>query len=168
MNTIESPHAEFAPELLSHALDAPARAWLYRTDTGRLIGWVLADERGHCPTPEGADFTLTAPPVDNPEPDHWRFDGQNWQPCEATPITPAVPSNVTMRQARLALLAAGHLGEVTAAIDQLPEPQKSAAKIEWEYAASVERQSDFVAQMGQALGLDDAQLDALFTAAAAL
>lgn len=80
------------------------------------------------------------------------------------PTAPAVPRSVTPRQARLALLAAGHLQAVQAAMDALPE----AAKIEWEYATSVDRDSALVAQMGAALGLNDAALDALFTAAAAL
>lgn len=146
----------------------PQRVYLYDNMTGRLIGWALSDKNGYYPSSTGVGYTFIAPNEENPEFDYWRFDGNAWQPCEATPITPAVPSSVTMRQARLALLAAGHLNKVAAAIEQLPEPQKSAAKIEWEYAAHVERQSDFVAQMGQALGLDDAQLNALFTAAAAL
>lgn len=80
------------------------------------------------------------------------------------PPAPVVPRSVTPRQARLALLAAGHLPAVQEAMSALPE----AAKIEWEYATSVERDSALVAQMGAALGLNDAALDALFTAAAAL
>ena len=42
----------------------------------------------------------------------------------------AVPQTVTMRQARLALLGAGLLAGVDAAIASLPEPDKSAAIIE--------------------------------------
>jgi hypothetical protein len=80
------------------------------------------------------------------------------------PPAPVVPRSVTPRQARLALLAAGHLQAVQEAMSALPE----AAKIEWEYATAVERDSALVAQMGAALGLDDSALDALFTAAAAL
>ena len=83
------------------------------------------------------------------------------------PPAPA-PSVVTMRQARLALLGAGLLSSVEAAIDSLPSPQKEAARIEWEYATEVQRSSGLVPMMGAALGLDDAGLDALFVAAAAL
>ena len=79
-----------------------------------------------------------------------------------------VPQVVTMRQARLALLGAGLLAQVDAAIDALPEPQKSAARIEWDYSSEVHRNHPFVQQLGHALGLNDEQLDALFTQAATL
>lgn len=79
-----------------------------------------------------------------------------------------VPQEVTMRQARLALLAVGKLVAVNAAINALPDPQKTAAIIEWEYSSTVRRDSQFVALLGPALGLDAAGLDALFIAAAKL
>ena len=81
---------------------------------------------------------------------------------------PQVPQRVTMRQARLALLGAGLLASVDAAIDSLPSPQKEAARIEWEYATDVQRSSGLVPMMGAALGLDDAALDALFSVAEGL
>ena len=74
------------------------------------------------------------------------------------------PRAVTMRQARLALLAGGYLQQVQQAMENAGD----AAKIEWEYAATVERESPIVAAMAQALGLDDAALDTLFTQAAGL
>ena len=83
-------------------------------------------------------------------------------------VPPYVPASVTMRQARLALLGAGLLASVAAAIDSLPSPQKEAARIEWEYATEVQRSSGLVPMMVVALGLDDAALDDLFVAAAAL
>ena len=89
-------------------------------------------------------------------------------PEPALPEPPYVPSVVSMRQARLALLGAGLLASVDAAIDSLPSPQKEAARIEWEYATDVQRSSGLVPMMGLALGLDDAALDALFIEAAAL
>ena len=85
-----------------------------------------------------------------------------------TPTVAGIPTRVSMRQARLALLGAGKLAAVDAAIDTMPEPQKSAARIEWEYAAEVRRDNDFVAGLAPALGMTDAQVDALFVAAAAL
>lgn len=87
---------------------------------------------------------------------------------EPEPAPPYVPPSVTMRQARLALLGAGLLDAVEAAIVALPSPQKEAARIEWEYATEVQRSSGLVPMMGEALGLDDAAMDALFIAAAAL
>jgi hypothetical protein len=82
--------------------------------------------------------------------------------------TNPIPASVSMRQARLALLAIGKLADVDAAIAGMDEPAKSAAQIEWEYAATVERASPLIAQLGPALGLDDGQLDALFVQAATL
>ena len=79
-----------------------------------------------------------------------------------------VPAAVTMRQARLALLGAGLLAGIDAAINALPSPQKEAARIEWEYAAEVQRSSGLVPMMGAVLGLDDAALDALFIEAEGL
>lgn len=79
-----------------------------------------------------------------------------------------IPASVTMRQARLALLAAGKLAQVEAAINSLPEPQKSEAKIEWEYSAEVVRNKPFVQSLGAALGLSDDDLDSLFIEAVKL
>ena len=75
---------------------------------------------------------------------------------------------ITMRQCRLTLLAEGKLADVETAIAALPEPSKSAASVEWEYGAVVNRLSPFVATLGVAIGYSDAQLDTLFTSAAAL
>ena len=79
-----------------------------------------------------------------------------------------VPQVVSMRQARLALLQAGLLAGIDAAIAGLPEPQKTAALIEWEYSSEVHRDKAFVQTLGAALGLPGAALDALFIAAAKL
>lgn len=79
-----------------------------------------------------------------------------------------VPYAVTMRQARLALLGAGKLAAVESAIAALPEPQKTAALIEWEYSNEVQRHNGFVSQLAPALGMSEAQLDALFVQAASL
>ena len=89
--------------------------------------------------------------------------------AEMTAIAKAkVPASVTMRQGRLALLAAGKLAQVDAAIASLPEPQKSAALIEWNFSNELQRGNAFVATLGAALGLSDAQVDQLFITAAAL
>lgn len=85
-----------------------------------------------------------------------------------TPAAPVVPLEVTMRQARLALLEAGLLSAVTTAIGQLPGGTQEAAMIEWEYSSTVQRHNGFVAALAPALGLSEAQLDALFIRAQAL
>lgn len=84
-----------------------------------------------------------------------------------TPPVP-VPQSVTMRQARLALHAAGLLAGVDAAIASMQEPAKTAAAIEWEYASAVERNAGLVPAMAAALGMSEADIDDLFIAAAAL
>ncbi|MEZ5688696.1 MAG: hypothetical protein R3E21_07955 [Caenibius sp.] len=79
-----------------------------------------------------------------------------------------VPQVVSMRQARLALLGSGNLAAVDAAIASLPSPQKEAAQIEWEYATEVQRDSALIASLAPALGMNDAAIDTLFVAAAAI
>jgi len=95
-----------------------------------------------------------------------------YEPGDTLPTPPDVPyvppAEVTMRQARLALLQAGKLAAVDAAINALPEPTKTAARIEWEYSGTVRRRQPLVLALAPALGLNDAQLDALFIAAESL
>lgn len=80
-------------------------------------------------------------------------------------LVPPVPSSVTMRQARIALLNAGLLSQVDAAIESLPEPQKSRVRIEWEYSNTVERNGTIIPSLAHAMGLDDEQIDGLFVEA---
>lgn len=84
------------------------------------------------------------------------------------PAAVYVPHRVTMRQARLTLHAAGLLGQVETAIDALPEPDRTAAQIEWDYSSVVERHQGIALTIAQALGISDEQLDALFIEAATL
>ena len=121
-------------------------------------------------------------PFDVAEPLHWisapsgtTMNRHAYDPATQTvvvydpgPEPESVPTEVTMRQARLALLAAGKLAGVEAAIASMPEPQRTAASIEWEYSSALQRNNPFVSQLGAALGLDDAGIDALFIAAAKL
>lgn len=78
------------------------------------------------------------------------------------------PTVVTMRQARLALFNAGLLPTVNVAIESMPGTAGEAARIEWEYAATVDRNSPLVAGLIAALSLTTEQLDSLFTQAASL
>lgn len=75
-----------------------------------------------------------------------------------------VPQQVTMRQARLALLNAGLLDDVEAVIAAAGRE----AQLEWEYAAVVDRSSPVVATVQQQQALTDAQIDDLFREAAKL
>ena len=75
-----------------------------------------------------------------------------------------VPQQVTMRQARLALLSAGLLDDVEMVITAAGRE----AQLEWEYAAVVERSNPAVAAVQQQEALTDAQIDDLFREAAKL
>ena len=80
-----------------------------------------------------------------------------------------IPQSVTMRQARLALLRANLLDSVEASILAISDTvQQKAAKIEWEYAQTVDRDSSFTQQLAAGLGLTSVQLDALFLEASKL
>ena len=77
-------------------------------------------------------------------------------------------TKVTMRQARLALLGAGKLPAVNAAIAAMQGAQGEAARIEWEYSQEVQRDRGLVTALGSQMGMTEKELDALFTAAAAI
>ncbi|RWE63141.1 MAG: hypothetical protein EOS25_10305 [Mesorhizobium sp.] len=80
------------------------------------------------------------------------------------PIVPAIPDRVSARQFKLQLLSAGHLAEVEAWIAS----QGAAVQIAYDNSGSFVR-TDTTMQAGfTALGFTGAQVDAFFTAAAAL
>ncbi len=85
-------------------------------------------------------------------------------PADDAPVVPAVPTVVTMRQARLALLQQGLLASVEAAIASAGQ----AAQIEWEYAQGVEVDSPLVEAMRDVLGLTDDDVLGLFAIAGGL
>lgn len=80
----------------------------------------------------------------------------------------APPTVVSMRQARLALFQQGKLSQVQPLIDAMAEPAKTTTQISWDYAQEVRRDDDLVVQLSAAMGLTNADLDALFTLAATL
>jgi hypothetical protein len=125
-------------------------------------------------TKDGAPigWTRSQPPELQPG-EYARFSGKDgWSIFdyypEIIPPPDPVPQSVTMRQARLALLQQGILAQVDTVIDSLDEPERSAAKIEWEYSQSVERERPFVQALAPGLGLTDDDLDNLFKLAATL
>lgn len=87
-------------------------------------------------------------------------------PPQSDPIV--IPQSVTMRQARLALHAAGKLALVDAAIDAMPEPPRTAARIEWDYSNEVNRNNVFIAGLASAIGMTAEEVDQLFITAATL
>jgi hypothetical protein len=95
----------------------------------------------------------------------WKLVGGEW--TEPEPVS-YIPQEVTMRQARLALLDAELLANVQPAINSLPEPDKTKAQIEWDYSNALQRSNPFVDVLGAALGLSSQDLDNLFIQASAL
>ena len=76
-----------------------------------------------------------------------------------------LPSVVTMRQARLALLQSGLLATVETAITTGTD---EAMKIEWEYATEIKRDWNSLVALTTALGMTSAELDDLFQLASTL
>lgn len=87
-------------------------------------------------------------------------------PIEAVPVR--VPAEVTMRQARLALHMAGKLSIVEDAINALPDPPKTAARIEWDFSNTIQRRNGFVSQIAPLIGMSESEIDSLFIQAATL
>lgn len=94
-----------------------------------------------------------------------------WRISEDQPGAPVatVPQKVTARQAQQALILAGLYDAVQPAIDAIADPlQRKLAQVEWDKSNDFERQRPMLIQLGQAIGLDDAGMDALFIQAGAL
>lgn len=93
-----------------------------------------------------------------------------WTPEEiAADKKSKIPRTVSMRQGRLALLAAGLLDNVETTLSELSdESSRKKAQIEWEYAQTIDRDSVWISMLTSALGLTEDQLDELFIAASKL
>lgn len=97
----------------------------------------------------------------------WVLDGNKLVPPSPDQIP--VPVSVTPRQIRLALLASGiSLSTIDAAINSMPEPTKSIAKVTWDYSTLVFRSNPLIVTMAPALGLTSEQIDQLFILASTL
>jgi hypothetical protein len=83
----------------------------------------------------------------------WLEEGNTPEPAD---IPPVVIPTLTMRQARLALLSAGLLDEVEAAITT-PEN-----RIWWDYSTVVERSHPLVNAVLTALGKTETEIDSMF------
>jgi hypothetical protein len=89
----------------------------------------------------------------------WLEEGNTPEPAD---IPPVVIPDISMRQARLALLADGLLDDIEAAMST-PE-----YKIWWEYSTVVERNNPLVEQVLSILGKSDAEIDQMFIGASQL
>lgn len=84
------------------------------------------------------------------------------------PAAPTIPTSVSRRQARRALLSVGLLDAVEAAIASLPVAQRAVARIEWDDSQEVHRDNPFTIQLAVLIGLDEAAVDQLFITASEL
>jgi hypothetical protein len=99
---------------------------------------------------------------------------EEWQAQLLPYATPkAVPvktyKDVTPRQIRQALILSGiTLSQIDDAINSLPEPTQSLARVEWEYSIAFQRNRPLVAQVAQMLQWTSEQVDALWELAGTL
>lgn len=93
------------------------------------------------------------------------YDGTTWDTVEAVEAAQrrAIMA-CTPRQARLALSSAGLYEAVQTSVAAVGDQ----ARIEWEYANTVERTSPVIAELQEGLGLTDEDLDNLFALAVTL
>lgn len=103
-------------------------------------------------------------PADPANTDYKRYQAWVTAGNRAAPYVASVPQSVTPLQASRALLLAGLLDDVEAAIAIADRETQLA----WQKATAVERNSPFVAKLAAALRLTSAQVDQLFITAASL
>ena len=92
-------------------------------------------------------------------------------PARAVEIRRRSLPTLTAAQLRLALLGLGvAAAQVEAAIDAMPgtETEREAARIQWEYETTFQRQHPLVVTLGTALGLTEAEIDEAWRQAAIL
>lgn len=134
---------------------------------GEILVWrgdkwtVVADHRGETwYSDSGEPVIVDAPgnPVD--------LGLSNVPPAQ--PELPILVPTITPRQLRLWLLSRGLLAQVPMLIDAMPEPDKSVAQIEWEFATVFEHTHPFMQALGSAIGLSSDDIEAGFREAALL
>ncbi len=110
--------------------------------------------------------------TDKPTPDYDRttqgaffIDGE-WTVVDSTEQPTPVPQSVSRFQARAALHLAGLLDQVEGLMVDPSAP--TLARLAWADAQEFKRSSPTIASMAQALGLSDADVDALFISAATI
>ena len=93
----------------------------------------------------------------------WEAEGNLITPYTEPMLTPEEKRermpNLTARQLRLGLLHLGKLSDVPVAIAALPEPERSQAQIEWDYASEFRRLHPLIVRLIPILGLTDEQVD---------
>lgn len=105
---------------------------------------------------------------------HPKWDGEKWvegataEEIEALNIE-IVPEKISSRQLRYQLILQGfNLETIEQALNQLPEPNRSLAKVDWEYATNFYRNNAMIVAVGQLLQLTEEQIDNIFIQGALL
>lgn len=83
-------------------------------------------------------------------------------------LTDAPPPELAPYQFRAMLALSGKQADLDAYIAALPDPQKTIAQAKLDYSLTFRRDNDLVLAAQQALGLTDAELDAMWAQAAAI
>lgn len=83
-------------------------------------------------------------------------------------LPPRIPREIPNWRAKVILAGMGMLDPIQAAIEAMPEPDRTVARLAWNGDAKLARRGKTVLGLAAALGLSDAQVDALFIAADAL
>ncbi|MCY0911132.1 hypothetical protein [Massilia antarctica] len=86
----------------------------------------------------------------------------------AAAAAPVVPAQVPMLNARLALIAAGHMAAVKTYVNTMPGIDGEQARAYLEYAQAVRRDHPLVEGIRQVLGLTPGEIDTLFITAATI
>jgi len=82
---------------------------------------------------------------------------------------PPIPSAVTMRQMRLAIIGARKTTAVNDAIKAIADSaEKARVQVEWDYGTVVERTAPWFLAIMESIGYTDVDIDALFLKAASL
>jgi hypothetical protein len=129
-------------------------------DNGVVVNIVVstpefAEEQGWLECPEGVGIG-------------WTFDGDT--PIPPAPQPESVHDSVDNAQVRLALIKSGiSIATVDAAIAAIEDQvEREIAYTQWEYRATIRRDSELLVSLSSAIGLTSEQVDDLFRLAATL
>lgn len=133
--------------------------YIFKIDTGEYQGIRLTPPTDQEPNLIGIEHTPeTIAQMSKPF-EHILVDGQI---VEGDPLPKPVPFEVPVWKLRFILGQMGLEDAVSAEINQLPEPTRSAGNYLWNLGTAVERYSPTVLLIKQALSLNDSQVDEIF------
>lgn len=96
------------------------------------------------------------------------YDGQGFVPVTVPDPPPPVPAEVPMYKARKVLIIHGLMDTVANALASMAGEAGELARVDWEYAPNLVRDSALVENLASAIGLTSDQVDALVIEAATL